>query len=124
MKTKRLEFFEKDPIPWTGKNLLHEFYKTMLSLKANNAALRGGDPAAKTYLLKTSADNKVLAYVRKNGKDEVLTVLNFSEDEVSFTIEDENVTGIFKNVFSGPVKDFSKDKSFYLPVGGYAVMEK
>ena len=96
----------------------------MLSLKANNAALRGGDPAAKTYLLKTSADNKVLAYVRKNGKDEVLTVLNFSEDEVSFTIEDENVTGIFKNVFSGPVKDFSKDKSFYLPVGGYAVMEK
>ena len=86
--------------------------------------MRGGDPAASTQLLKTSADDKVMAYVRKNGKDEVLTVLNFSKEAVSFTIDDENVSGTFKNVFSGPVKDFSKDKSFYLPIGGYAVMEK
>ena len=124
LKTKRLEFFTKDPIPWTGTYELHDFYKTLLNLKSDNPALRGGDPAAKTQILKTSADDKVLAYVRKNGKDEVLVVLNFSKDNVSFTIGDENVSGTFKNVFSGPVKDFSQDKSFYLPVGGYAVMEK
>ena len=124
LKTKRLEFFEKDPIPWNGKYELADFYKTLLNLKTNNPALRGGDPAASTQLLKTSADDKVMAYVRKNGKDEVLTVLNFSKENVSFTIDDVNVSGTFKNVFSGPVKDFSKDKTFYLPVGGYAVMEK
>ena len=124
LKTKRLEFFTKDPIPWTGTYELHDFYKTLLNLKSDNPALRGGDPVAKTQILKTSADDKVLAYVRKNGKDEVLVVLNFSKDNVSFTIDDKNVSGAFKNVFSGPVKDFSQDKSFYLPVGGYAVMEK
>lgn len=124
LKTKRLEFFEKDPIPWNGIYELHDFYKTMLNLKSANTALRGGDPAATTTVLKTSADDKVLAYVRKNGNDEVLVVLNFSNENVPFTIDDSNVSGAFKNVFSGPVKDFAKDKSFYLPVGGYAVMQK
>lgn len=124
LKTKRLEFFEKDPIPWNGTYELHDFYKTMLNLKSANTALRGGDPAATTTVLKTSADDKVLAYVRKNGNDEVLVVLNFSKENVPFTIDDSNVSGVFKNVFSGPVKDFAKDKSFYLPVGGYAVMQK
>ena len=124
LKTKRLEFFEKDPIPWNGTYELHDFYKTMLNLKSANTALRGGDPAATTTVLKTSADDKVLAYIRKNGNDEVLVVLNFSKENVPFTIDDSNVSGAFKNVFSGPVKDFAKDKSFYLPVGGYAVMQK
>lgn len=124
LKTKRLEFFEKDPIPWNGTYELHDFYKTMLNLKSANTALRGGDPAATTTVLKTSADDKVLAYIRKNGNDEVLVVLNFSKENVPFTIDDSNVSGVFKNVFSGPVKDFAKDKSFYLPVGGYAVMQK
>ena len=124
LKTKRLEFFEKDAIPWTGKNELHDFYKTLLTLKSNNSALRGGDTSASTFILKTSADDKVMAYVRKNGNEEVLTVLNFSNENISFTIDDENISGTFENVFSGPVKDFGKDKSFYLPIGGYAVMQK
>lgn len=124
LKTKRLEFFEKDAIPWTGQYELQDFYKTLLNLKTNNPALRGGDSTATTHVLKTSADDKIMAYVRKKGKDEVLTVLNFSKENVSFTIEDGAVSGTFKNVFSGPVKDFSNDKSFYLPIGGYAVMEK
>lgn len=121
---KRLEFFEKDVINWNGNYQTADFYKTLFNLKTNNPALRGGDAAASMHLLKTSADDKVLAYIRKNGKNEVLTVLNFSKEAVSFTIDDENAAGIFKNVFSGPVKDFAQDKSFYLPVGGYAVMEK
>ncbi|QDP84528.1 1,4-alpha-glucan branching protein [Chryseobacterium sp. SNU WT5] len=124
LKTKRLQFFEKDPIPWSDKKELNEFYQILLNLKTRNLALRGGDPAAKTFIIKTTADDKILAYLRKNDNDEVLTVLNFSKENISFTIDDERVIGIFKNIFSGPVKDFLQDKSFYLPVGGYAVLEK
>ena len=99
LKTKRLEFFEKDPIPWTGKNELHDFYKTLLNLKSNNSALRGGDPAVTTYLLKTSADDKILAYLRKNGKDEVLTVLNMSKEAVTFKINDEKPTNKLDTIY-------------------------
>ena len=124
LKTKRLEFFEKDPIPWTGKYELQDFYKTLLNLKSRNSALRGGDSAVKTYLLKTSANDKILAYVRKNGKDEVLTVLNFSKEAVSFTIDDENLSGKFTSVFDQTKRDFSENNKFTLTVGAFAVFEK
>lgn len=125
LKTKRLEFFEKDPIPWGAQQPeLQNFYKTLLNLKSSNPALRGGDPAVTTYWLKTSADDKVFAYVRKNGKDEVLTVLNMSKNPVQFTINDNNLNGTFKDLFTGAKRDFGQDKAFSLPVSGFAVFEK
>jgi hypothetical protein len=69
---KRLEFFEKDPIPWNGSYKLEEFYKKLYELKSKNPALRGGDANATTKILQTNAPDKVLAYLRKNGDDEVL----------------------------------------------------
>lgn len=124
LKTKRLEFFEKDPIPWSGKNELHDFYKTLLSLKSNNPALRGGDSAVSSYFLKTSADDKILAYLRKNGNDEVLVVLNMSKENVNFNIEEDQLSGDFKNVFDQTKHNFSQSRDFELTVGGYAVFEK
>lgn len=124
LKTKRLEFFEKDPIPWAGKNELHDFYKTLLNLKSANPALRGGDPAVTTYLLKTTADDKVMAYVRKNGNNEVLTVLNFSKEPVSFQITDDHLNGKFFDAFTGSTRNFTQDKGFNLPVSGYGVFKK
>ncbi|MCU7617018.1 alpha-amylase family glycosyl hydrolase [Chryseobacterium sp. PBS4-4] len=121
---KRLEFFEKDVIEWNGKYDMADFYKTLLSLKSSNPALRGGDSAVSTYLLNTTANDKILAYVRKNGKDEVLVVLNFSKEPVNFTIQDENVTGTFKNVFDKTKRDFSEGKDFNFKVSDFAVFEK
>lgn len=124
LRTKRLEFFEKDPIPWTGTNELEGFYKTLLTLKSNNPALRGGDEAVTTYLLQTSADDKIMAYLRKNGNDEVLTLLNMSKTPVQFTLSDENLSGSFTEIFTKEKRTFSAQNSFNLPVGGYAVFEK
>ncbi len=124
LETKRLEFFEKDPIPWTANPQLHDFYKTLLTLKSSNPALRGGDPDVSTYILKTNAEDKILAYVRKNGKNEVLTVLNFSKNPVDFKVLDDNLSGTFVDAFSGKNRDFSQDKGFSLPVSGYEVFKK
>lgn len=122
--TKRLEFFEKDVINWNGNNQMASFYQTLLNLKSTNPALRGGDSNVTTYLLKTSADDKILAYVRKNGKDEVLVVLNMSKEAVNFKIEDEQVSGSFKNVFDQTKRDFSTHKNFEMKAGDYAVFER
>lgn len=124
LKTKRLEFFEKDPIPWTSQPELHSFYKTLLELKASNPALRGGDPKVKTYWLNTSEEEKVLAYLRVNGEKEVLTLLNFSKQPVQFELEDPNVKGTFTNVFDKSQKELTGKVKFDLPVSGYLVFEK
>lgn len=121
---KRLEFFEKDPIEWTNHCEMADFYKTLLNLKSSNPALRGGDSNVVTYLLNTSANDKIFAYIRKNKWNEVLVVLNFSKENVEFTIEDENVAGIFKNVFDGTKRDFNTGKNFSFKVSDYAVFEK
>ena len=121
---KRLEFFEKDVIKWNGNNQMASFYKTLLNLKSRNPALRGGDSNVSTYLLKTSADDKILAYVRKNGKDEVLVVLNMAKEGAKFTINDNQLSGSFKNVFENTKRDFSQDKGFSMKAGEYFVFEK
>ena len=125
LTNKRLEFFEKDPIPWTSTQPeLHNFYKTLLNLKSSNPALRGGDAAVKTYILSTSANDKIFAYLRKNGNYEVLTVLNMSKEPVNFKIEDRMLMGVFHDVFGNSKRDFSQDTGFSLPVSGYAVFKK
>lgn len=121
---KRLEFFEKDPIEWTNHCEMADFYKTLLNLKSSNPALRGGDSNVVTYLLNTSANDKIFAYIRKNKWNEVLVVLNFSKENVEFTIEDENVAGAFKNIFDGTKRDFNNGKNFSFKVSDYAVFEK
>ena len=121
---KRLEFFEKDPIEWTNNYQMADFYKTLLNLKSSNPALRGGDSNVVTYLLNTSANDKIFAYIRKNKWDEVLVVLNFSKEDVEFTIDDDNISGVFKNVFDGTKRDFSNGKGFSFKVSDYAVFEK
>ena len=122
---KRIKFFDKDTIAWTSTNELGNFYKTLLNLKTNNPALRSGDPLVQTFRIKTSDPKNVFAYMRKNGSREVLVVLNLSgPKELHFEILDSNVTGIYKNAFSGAANDFTKEKSFEMQGWEYLVYEK
>lgn len=124
MKNKRLEFFEKDPIPWNGTYELQNFYKTLYELKSKNPALKGGNNASQTHFINTSSDDKILAYLRRNGNDEVLVLLNMSKEAVTFKIYDGQVYGKMKNIFTNEERDFSKTNELELPVSGYAVFVK
>lgn len=122
---KRIEFFDKDTIAWDAGNELEGFYKTLLTLKTNNSALRSGDPAVQTFRIKTSDPKNVFAYLRRNGSREVLVVLNMSsQKDLRFEIVDSNVTGVFKNIFSGAANDFTTEKSFEMQNWEYLVYEK
>ncbi len=122
---KKLQFFDKDEIEWNGTNELAGFYTALLNLRTNNPALRSGDAAIQTFRIKTSDSKNVFAYLRRNGNKEVLVVLNFSsEKNLRFDILDENVTGIYKSVFSGATNDFTIEKSFEMQPWEYLVYEK
>jgi glycosidase len=119
---KRLKFFEKDQIQWTGRNELDDFYKTLLTLHRANPALRAGDPQSRTIRIKTNDESHVFAYLRKNNDHEVLVVLNLSD--TSSNISAGGVNGIFKNVFSGEERFLSEQQSFKLNSWEYLVFEK
>ncbi len=121
---KRLKFFDKDQIDWTGTNALHGFYKKLLELRKNNAALRAGE-RSKTYRLHTGADQFVFAFLRQSDRDEVLVVLNLSDQERSFfEIPDPVLTGSFINIFSGNESNFTEKKFFALRPWEYLVYAK
>lgn len=123
--SKRLEFFEKDPIPWSGENKLESFYQKLLDLKTKNPALRGGDDNATTKILQTNAPDKVLAYLRKNGNDEVLVILNLSDTQhLKLQILDDAVQGKFKSLFSGLTTDFDKKPTIEMYKWEHLVFEK
>ncbi len=125
LRDKRLRFFEKDPIPWTGEYQMAPFYKTLLTLHTNNPALRAGDPAVTTFQLATTDAAHVMAYLRKNGEHEVLVVLNMSaQANLHFSITDNHVTGIYRNVFSGAANDFTNAKDFEMQPWDFVVYEK
>lgn len=122
---KRLKFFDKDTIAWTGDNALHDFYRTLLQLRSQHPALRSGDATVQTFRLKTSDPGKIFAFLRKNGNREVLVVLNLTADkDLHFEITDPKVTGIYKNVFSGAANDFTSERSFEMQPWEFLVYER
>ena len=75
--------------------------------------------------LKHSDPKNVFAYLRKKGSKEVLVVLNLSaQKDLHFELLDSNVTGTYKNVFSGAANDFTIEKSFEMQGWEYLVYEK
>jgi glycosidase len=122
---KRLEFFKKDTINWSHDISLHEFYKKILDLHTEHPALRSGDPSAKTFILQTSASKNVFAFLRKNGTDEILVILNLSaENQFSFEITDQKLSGVFSNIFTGNKTDFNNDRSIILDAWEYLLYKK
>ncbi|MFC4701755.1 alpha-amylase family glycosyl hydrolase [Glaciecola siphonariae] len=84
-ETKRLAFFERDPIEWQP-HFMHDFYKTLLRLRKSHTALWNGKHGARMHQVPNTQMNKVLSFVREDNQSKWFCVFNFSADtlEVSF----------------------------------------
>ncbi len=121
---KRLRFFDKDVIDWNGRYELHDFYKRLLLLRKKNPALAAGK-GSETFRLVTNADDSILAFIRKNGENEVLAILNLSHhDKARIEVKDEKLSGSFIDVFTGVANDFTVQKHVSVGPWEYLVYEK
>lgn len=73
--TRRLAFFEKDPIDWKTHELA-SFYRRLIALKHRHPALAAGQYGAPVTLLDAPAD--VFAFERRLGGDAVRVAVNLS----------------------------------------------
>ncbi len=102
----RLKFFEKDSIPKTkGKewSLLQKLGK----LKNNNNALNGGKNKAGYQRIKTSNNQKILAFKRFKNKDTVFYLANLSKDTVLFTT---TINGNYHNFIPNKNTKFKRNE--------------
>lgn len=113
-----ISFFYKDTIPFS-KYARADFYKTLLNLRKNNAALAANASFKK---IKTSNDAAVYAYAREAGGKKVLVLLNFSDKPQQFKLQDYDAAGNPENVFSGKAESLKgSDQQFDLAAWGYLV---
>lgn len=93
--TKRLEFFEKDPIQWNDSKF-KDLYTTYLNLKKTNKALLNGIQGGKLNIIKSDNDTTIFAFSRAKGKDKVVAVFNLSPREVTVKLSGKSLAGTYK----------------------------
>jgi glycosidase len=97
--TKRLKFFDKDPIQWK-EHRLGEFYKKLFALKRENTALWNAKWGARMINVPNTIPHKVLSFVRQNENDKVFAVFNFSNAPQTVTFDETLYHGRYTDVFS------------------------
>ena len=105
---KRLEFFEKDPIDWSSDPLeMTDFYKKLIALRDEHSCLWISPWGGNMSVLPTDHPEQIFAFERETVGDMCLAMFNFSDEEVSYKVENHLVT---------------KDCEFTLPAHGYHII--
>lgn len=117
---KRLQFFEKDPIEWGTECALHDFYKTVFTLKKSHPALAIQAPLE---VLVADEGQRVLAFARTAPGSIVVVALNFSGEEKKVHVP-AHYTVQGKDAFTGADLSLEQDGSLTLKPWGFSVIVK
>lgn len=121
--TKRLQFFEKDPIIWK-EHSNGELYKKLFALKKKNTALWNAHWGATMILVPNSIPAKVFSFVRRNENDKVFAVLNFSAQPQAVTFKEHLYYGKYTDYFGGESIELDDSTQLALKPWGYKVFVK
>lgn len=120
---KRLRFFDKDTVDWSGPSLA-PFYRAMFDLKERNPALWNGPWGAPHATLRTSGGERVYVYTRTRGTNTVLVALNFGDAPVSAAYQGLGQPGAYTDWFSRASVPLGASGSIEIPAHGYRVLVK
>jgi len=118
---KRLKFFEKDVIQWNGKYELSQFYKKLFDLKSTHPALSANIQNATMNRINIENQPNLMCYVRKAGERNVMVMLNLSGKPQSFDFENQELKGMYNELFSEEKRDFTNNKNIKMEPWGFQV---
>ncbi len=108
---KRLWFFNKDEIDWTGASRV-EFFKTLIDLKHRNRALWNGQDGGVLQKLTTNADDKIYAFSRQKDENTFVGIFNLSDKKVDFILRGGLAVGNYENVFAAKPQAIGAETTF------------
>jgi glycosidase len=118
---KRLRFFEKDTVDWSGPSLA-PFYTSMFQLKHTQPALANGAWGGAQTALRTSGGGRVYAFTRTRGANTVLVAVNFGDAPVSASYQGLGQPGAYTDWFSKATVSMGSAGSLDIPAHGYRVL--
>lgn len=120
---KRLKFFEKDEIIW--KNHPNgELYKKLFALKRSNSTLLNWGHSATMNLVPNSVPDKIFSFARRNEKDKIFVVLNFSNLPQTVTFKETLYHGDYTEYFTGVKAKMDEKTKLVLKPWSYRVFVK
>jgi glycosidase len=118
--TKRLKFFEADPVEW--RDHPHgDLYSRLFALKRATPALWNGEWGAPMLQVPNDAPSAVLSFVRQDGRSRVCAALNFSTAVHEVTLGGVLHHGSWIDAFSGEPVQLGEGSPIALEPGGYRV---
>lgn len=121
--SKRLEFFEKDPIDWDYNHPFISFYSELFNLKRTHPALINGIRGANTYILDSDNTEQIYAFKREVEDRSVVAIMNLTNRAAAV-----NVSGIsqgsYNVLFSDTIVSLSAAESYNLEPWEYLVFIK
>ncbi len=120
---RSLAFFDKDLIKWQPHRNA-EIYQKLFDLKHRNQALWNGENGGEMVRIYSDKMDKVISFYRKKNGDEVVSLINFSAETVSFHCDTRNFKGSYTELFSGKTYELKGSDTFTLLPWGYMVLHK
>ncbi len=121
--TKRLKFFQRDPIEWK-KSPFRELYTKLFNLKMKNNALLNGDEGGKMDMISSPDNKKIFSFVREKDNDKIFVVFNFTSEEQNFKAESNKIDGEYYNLLTGEKVKLKSSAEFNLKPWGYKFFVK
>jgi glycosidase len=119
--SKRLAFFDRDPIEWR-EHPNGALYRRLIALRKQNSALWSGRWGAAMHDVPNSAPAEVLSFVRMNERDKVFAVFNFSPRPQSVSFHDGPFEGTYRDFDSGSPETVATESRLTLPPWGFRVL--
>ena len=118
---KRLRFFEKDTIDWTGPSLAN-FYRTLFALKHSQDALGNGPWGGSQSALHTDGGERVFAFSRTRNANTVVVVTNFDSTSHTVTYDAFAHPGSYSDWFSKATVQLEANGTIDVAKHGYRVL--
>lgn len=118
---KRLRFFDKDTVDWSGPSLA-PFYSAMFALKHTQPALANGQWGGPQTTLRTDGGPRVYAYTRTRGTNTVLVAVNFGDAPVRAAYTALAHPGAYTDWFGRTHVTLGRAGTIPIPAHGYRVL--
>ena len=118
---KRLRFFEKDTIDWSGPSLA-SFYRALFDLKESEPAVRNGQWGGGHARLQTDGGDRVYAFTRSRDSSTVLVAVNFADTATTVAYEGLDGAGDYADWFSKAPVSLAAAGRLEIPANGYRVL--
>jgi 1,4-alpha-glucan branching enzyme len=122
-ESKRLKFFEKDPIEWK-EHPIGELYRKLFALKKANTVLWNAPWGATMIHVPNNAPAAVLSFVRRNDRDKVFAVFNFSPEARKVKFDEGLFPGAYRDYFTGEHWELRESSQLSLKPWEYRVFVK